>query len=118
LKREQANKPRYVPPKDQFVLYQWEEYEDSNHWQRVREFMWNTFGYYIDLTNSYLEIKNYMAHSLEIKELGPIMEKYGLEFKNEEQAHKFLELLVNAKNNLMSSIISSVQPIWDSIMKF
>ncbi|MDD4076917.1 MAG: SEC-C domain-containing protein [Bacilli bacterium] len=99
LEREQADKPRYIPFKDEFVMFEWEEYEDNNHWQNVRSFMWDTFGYRKGLNDGYLEIKSYIVHSHGIKELGSIMEKHDLVFKSEEQVHKFLELLSIAKNN-------------------
>lgn len=99
LEREQMDKPRYIPSKDQFVLFEWEEYEDNDHWQNVRRFMYDTFGYRNDIIDGFFEIKNYIMHSDGIKELGPIMEKYDLVFNSEEQVHEFFNLIINAKNN-------------------
>lgn len=45
LERAQAGKPCYIPPKEQFLQFKWEEYEDNNHWYNVRKFMWDAFGY-------------------------------------------------------------------------
>ena len=99
LERMQAEKPRYVPPKEQFLQFEWEEYEDNDHWQNVRKFMWDAFGYSKRTTEGFAEIKAYIAHSHGIKELGAIIEKHNLAFHGEKQAQEFFNLLSTAKNN-------------------
>ncbi|MGL5512315.1 MAG: SEC-C metal-binding domain-containing protein [Sporomusa sp.] len=99
LEREQAGKPRYVPPKKQFLEFEWEEYEDNNYWQTVCKFMWDVFGYDKSTTEGFAEIKRYTTHSLGIKELGAIMEKHKLVFGSEKQVQNFLDTLMLAKNN-------------------
>ena len=32
LEYEQEKKPRYIPPQSDFILYEWEEFEDNDHW--------------------------------------------------------------------------------------
>ena len=61
--------------------------------------MRDAFGYSKNTTEGFEEIKNYMSHSLGIKELGAIMEKHNLIFNGEKQAQKFFDLLMLASNN-------------------
>jgi hypothetical protein len=99
LEREQAGKPRYIPEKDQFLQYEWEGYEESDHWWDVRMFIVKAFGSNKDTSEGFDEIKNYITHSIGLKELGAIMQKHNLLFDSGEQFQKFLNLLVLAKNN-------------------
>lgn len=99
LVREQSDKPRYVPPREQFTPFEWEKYEGNSHWQNVRKFMWEAFGYSKHITEGFAEIKSHFTHSLGLKELGAIMDKHNLVFDGEEQAQKFFDLLMLAKNN-------------------
>jgi hypothetical protein len=99
LEREQADKPRYVPEKEKFLQYEWENYEETNHWWDVRMFMVEAFGTNKDTSEGFDEIKNYITHNIGFKELDSIMQKYGFLCDSEEQFHKFLSLLVPAKNN-------------------
>jgi len=99
LEREQAGKPRYVPKKEKFLEYEWEEYEEADHWWDVRRFMMETFGFDKDTLEGFYEIKTYITHSIGLKELDSIMQKRNLLCDSEEQFQKFLSLLVLAKNN-------------------
>jgi len=99
LEREQAGKPRYIPKKDQFLQYEWEEYEETNHWWDVRMFMVEAFGANKDTSEGFDEIKNYITRSIGLKELDAIMQKHNLLCDSGEQFQKFLSLLVLAKNN-------------------
>jgi hypothetical protein len=99
LEREQAGKPRYVPKKEKFLEYEWEEYEEADHWWNVRRFMLETFGFNKDMEEGFYAIKYYVIHSIGFKELDSIMQKHNLLCDTEEQFQKFLSLLVLAKNN-------------------
>ena len=99
LEKAQAGKPRYVPEKDQFLRYEWEEYEEFDYWQDVREFMLGAFGYSKDMAEGFYEIKNYITNSIGLKELDAIMQKRHLLCDSEKQFQEFLKLLVLAGNN-------------------
>jgi hypothetical protein len=99
LEHEQTDKPRYVPYKARLLQFEWEDYEDNNYWKNVLQFMWDIFDYRKPIIEGFREIKDYVTHSLRIKELGAIMDKHGFIFDNEKQAHKFFDLLMLAKNN-------------------
>jgi uncharacterized protein YecA (UPF0149 family) len=99
LEREQADKPRYIPEKDLFLEYEWEEYDDFDHWKTVLEFMLEAFGGTKNTVEGYQEMKNYIMHSIGIKETGKIMEKYNLVCSSEEQFHEFIHLIILANNN-------------------
>lgn len=99
LLAEQADKPRYLPEKSEFLKYADEGYEDNSHWWNVLTYMWDTFGLKENTSKGYQEIRSYITHSTGINKLGPIIEKYNLNFNSEEQVQKFFNLIMHAKNN-------------------
>ena len=98
LEYEQENKPRYIPPQNDFLLYEWEEFEDNDHWKNVRKFMFDNFGYR-SLSKAFYEIKNYVIQSYRINNVGAILDKHSLLFADEKQVRTFFDLLILAKNN-------------------
>lgn len=99
LLAEQADKPRYIPEKSEFLKYADEDYEDNNHWWKMLRYMWDIFGLNENTSKGYQEIRSYITYSTGINELGPIMDKYNLIFNSEEQLKKFFDLIMHAKNN-------------------
>ncbi|MDD2484572.1 MAG: SEC-C metal-binding domain-containing protein [Eubacteriales bacterium] len=95
----QADKPRYVPEKDEFLKYADEDYADNDHWWNVRRFMWDVFGYGKETAEGYTEVKNYMIYGDGIRELGPILDRHKLLFTGEKQLQEFVNLIMLAKNN-------------------
>jgi hypothetical protein len=45
LLKYQADKPRYIPEKSEFLKYTDEDFEDNDYWWNVRRFMFDVFGY-------------------------------------------------------------------------
>jgi hypothetical protein len=41
LRAHQEDKPRYIPEKGEFLKYEFEGYEDNEHWWNVSCFMWD-----------------------------------------------------------------------------
>src|SRR5699024_11124741 len=76
LLKNQADKPRYIPQKDEFLKYVIEDYKDNNYWQNVSGFMFETFGYSGNTLEGYRSIKDYITYSSGINELGPILDSY------------------------------------------
>ena len=99
LVEHQADKPRYIPEKEEFLKYKFEDYEDNDHWRNVRRFMWDTFGYSKNISEGYAEVRNYITYGDGIRELGPILYKHNLIFCGEEQLQEFINLVMLAKNN-------------------
>lgn len=99
LLNHQKNKPRYIPEKEEFLNYSSEYYEDNDHWQKVRSFMFEVFGYSSKPSEGYEEVRNYISYGDGINELGPILDKYNLHFNGEEELGEFLNLIMLAKNN-------------------
>jgi uncharacterized protein YecA (UPF0149 family) len=99
LEQVQAGKPRFVPEKEQLLQYEREDYEDSSDWQEVRMFMFKAFDFNGGILDGFDEIKSYLTYSAGIKELGTIMEKHNLVFKDKNQTQKFFDLLMSAANN-------------------
>lgn len=99
LEAHQADKPRYIPEREEFLKYADENYEDNDHWWNVHKFLFNAFGYSKNTSDGFEEIKNYLINSSGIHELGSILDKYNLIFNEENQMQEFLQLLMTARNN-------------------
>ena len=99
LLKYQADKPRYIPEKNEFLKYTIEDYLDNDHWWKVRRFIWDVFGYGKDTFKGYEEIRNYITYGDGIKELGTILDRYNLIFSDEKQFQEFINLIMLAKNN-------------------
>jgi len=95
LAQHQADKPRYIPPKEEFLKYEWEWYDDNKQWDKLMGFMQTAFG----TTRGFEEIKLSVSQTRDIKQLGAIMEKYNLVFANQEQTQGFFNALTHAMNN-------------------
>lgn len=94
-----ADKPRYVPEKNEFLKYVSEDYEDNDHWWNVRRFMGHVFGYSKNTSEGYEELKNYMTYDEGVSEFGAILDKYHLIFDDDKQLQEFINLIMIAKNN-------------------
>ncbi len=99
LLKLQADKPRYIPEKDEFLKYVNEYYEDNDNWRNVHRFMWEIFDDIRDVAKGYVEVKYYITYGNGIRELGPILDKYNLIFNDEKQLEEFINLIMLAKNN-------------------
>lgn len=99
LLEHQADKPRYIPEKNEFLKYVIEDYVDSSHLWDVRRFMWEVFGYCKDTSESYEEVRDYIIYGDGIRELGAILDRHNLIFSDEKQLQEFINLIMLAKNN-------------------
>ena len=99
LERVQGGKPRYIPPREQFVKFEREDYEDHNHWLNLRRFMGDTFGYGKGAMEAFAAIKACLLHSLDAKEVSAILKRHGLVFRGEDLVGKFLDLVMLAERN-------------------
>ena len=98
--REQEDKSRFIPEKNEFLKYKNEYYEDKvqkMHWNKVFNFIlkeWpnnKVFAIYDDL-----KINSQFLCQLEI---GGLQEKYDLSFDTTKQIQYFFDLLQCAHNN-------------------
>jgi len=99
LEQLQAGKPRYVPPKKEFLEYEWELYDDNPYWRKFSEFMWNAFAGKNNILDAFDEIKISATRTRGIRELGVIMQKYNLAFADQKQTQDFFDSLTLAMNN-------------------
>lgn len=99
LLKYQADKPRYVPQKDEFLKYIDEDYTDNDHLWNVLRFMRDAFGYDKDTTQAYEEIKNYIIFDDVVKKLGSILDEYNFLCSDEDQVQELINLIMVAKNN-------------------
>lgn len=99
LLEHQADKPRYIPDKDEFLKYVIEDYTDNDHWWNVHRFMRAVFGYSKDTSEGYAEVRDYITYGDGIRELGSILDRHNLIFNGEKQLQEFINLIMLAKNN-------------------
>ncbi|GHV89148.1 hypothetical protein AGMMS50267_15080 [Spirochaetia bacterium] len=99
LEIEQADKPRYIPPKEKFIPFEWEEYEDTNDWDNAHNYLLDTFGYSKKTADGFKAIKQFMINNIGFSEINAVLQKYGFIFANADQFQQFFNLLVLAKNN-------------------
>ena len=99
LLEHQADKPRYIPEKSEFLKYTDEDFEDNDHWWDVRRFMWDVFGYSKNTSEGYEEVRSYITYGDGIRELGSILDSHNLVFDGEKQLQEFMNLIMIAKNN-------------------
>ncbi len=99
LLKHQADKPRYIPKKDEFLKYIIEDYADNDHWCNVRRFMFDVFGYSKNTSKGYEKVRSYITYGDGISELGSILDSHNLIFDGEKQLQEFINLIMIAKNN-------------------
>jgi hypothetical protein len=102
LEEIQADKPRFIPKKEEFKKFGQEEYEDNNNWWNFRKFLHDIFGYEKNVSQAYIEVKNCTINNLQINKIGPIMKKHNLVFEYEKQVKRFFDLFMIAQNNTRS----------------
>lgn len=99
LLKYQADKPRYIPEKSEFLKYTIEDFVDNDHLWNVRCFMLDVFGHSRYTSVGYEDVRNYIIYGDGIKELGSILGRYNLIFSEEKQLEEFINLIMLAKNN-------------------
>ena len=99
LEQVQTGKPRFVPPKEQFLEFEWEDYADNKHWDNIRDFLTGAFIRTKDVSDALVELKAYFTRSLSISNIDMILDRYDLVFADKKQAHNFFEMLMLAKND-------------------
>ncbi len=99
LLKYQADKPRYIPEKSEFLKYTIEDFVDNDHLWNVRRFMLDVFGHSRDTSGGYEDVRSYIIYGDGIKELGSILDRYNLIFSEEKQLQEFINLIMLAKNN-------------------
>jgi len=100
LQKNQADKPRYLPPKEEFIEYEYDEYKFiNNHWSKVLDFMFESYKNKSDVANAFEDIKALSLFSNDINKIGIILEENNLEFIDEDHGLKFFEILFDAMNN-------------------
>lgn len=99
LLKYQADKPRYLPEKNEFLENTTEDYLENDYWWNVRNFMWDVFGYSKDTSKGYEEVRGFIIYGDGMQKLGAILDKYKLIFNDEKQFMEFINLIMLAKNN-------------------
>lgn len=95
----QGDKPRYIPPKPEFLQYSQGGYDDNSNLLNLRRFLLNEFGHNAKTAAAMDEILDQVVFGGEFHELGPLMSRHNLEFSTEQQMNKFIELVMLASNN-------------------
>ena len=105
LLKEQEDKPRFIPEKEEFLRYKDEFYESETqklHWGKLHEFVCNEWTESYKKFAFYHELKDIVpveAGSSGFGTVEHLLDKHSLNFENEEQIEKFVALLTEAYNN-------------------
>ncbi|MCL2276473.1 MAG: SEC-C metal-binding domain-containing protein [Treponema sp.] len=100
LEKNQLDKPRYLPPKEEFINYEFEEHRFNNHhWRKLLKYLFDSFKNRHDIIEVFEEIKDVIYFSGDISQIVAIMEEYDLVFYDTNQAQKFFDIVMTAMNN-------------------
>ena len=100
--REQGDKPRYVPDKDEFLKYENQYYESDaqkSYWDKLSGFIGKEWPENNQRYSFYHELKEITEFDAGIQEIIGLLDKYELGFTGEKQAQAFFDLLMDAGNN-------------------
>ena len=99
--REQGDKPRFIPEKNEFIKYKDEYYEDETqelYWRKVFDFILNE-RLTPDIYKFYNDLKD-ISQIFGQMEISELLKEYDLSFSSEKQIQEFFDLLFNAHNNM------------------
>ena len=99
--REQGDKPRYIPEKNEFLEYESEFYEDEVqelHWEKVFKFLLKEWPNNLAIYKFFNELKDISQLSGELG-IHELLRTYNLSLSSKEQVQPFLDLVSAAHNN-------------------
>jgi len=100
LEKIQSGKPRYLPPKEEFINYEFEEHRFTNHhWRKLLKYLFDSFKNRHDIIEVFEEIKDVICFSGDISQIVAIMEEHDLVFDDINKAQKFFDIVITAMNN-------------------
>lgn len=99
--QEQGDKPRFIPPKEEFL-----KFENQYHESKTQEQCWNSLYDFVikewSNKNKYLfyqKLKEISEFISGISEVGELLKKYNLIFSSKKQSESFFNLYMEARNN-------------------
>ena len=99
LEKNQSDKPRYVPPKEEYLQYEWEWYVDHEYWKNFRDFMCDSFGRHSNTFIACNEIEIAVTQTHSLNKLSEIMEEHNFMFKDEKRVQEFFNAITTVMNN-------------------
>ena len=92
---------RYVPDKDNLLKYaDWDYFEETYYTKKVHEYINIYLSDDPDLTDEIMEEINYACLAdIKFQAIFDILDEHKIEFKSQQQAERFMPLLVNMYNN-------------------
>ncbi len=100
--REQGDKPRYIPDREEFLKFEniyYESDEQRRCWTGVLEYIRKEWPQSRTLHHFYNELKEMSFFGGGVKEIGELLDKYGLIAGSEKAIQRFLDLYMKARNN-------------------
>jgi hypothetical protein len=98
----QSNKSRYIPDKNEFLNFSNDEYEDKKQlevWGNLLDYFNVTWPDRLNNYQTFCGIKHTILLDDDISVFGQIFEQLDLNFPNKSELQKFLNLIMEAKNN-------------------
>lgn len=97
----QDDKPRYIPEEAELIEHFSDDIQKvDENWMKVKLFMFKVFGIAPSVKECFENILFYNTlYGDGVKGLGLILDRYNLEFSNEDQMEEFVDLTLVAVNN-------------------
>ena len=102
LMKVQADKPRFIPPKDEFEKFGNEYYESKeqeSYWIKLREFIHKEWVDNIKRYRFFNQLKEIPEFSTGIDKLNDLLGENGLVFRGEKSMQEFFSRFMEARNN-------------------
>jgi hypothetical protein len=100
LVEERKGKPRYTPPREELLRYSdWDYYEVTPQVIALKNFLANFITNPHEIEDLLLEIHDLSVAGMEMQEYFDLLESAGIEFENNMQAQKMIQLIVDVQNN-------------------
>lgn len=102
LMKVQADKPRFIPPIDEFVKFENEYYESQEQescWNKLGEFINKEWSDNIKRYRFFNQLKEIPEFSTGIDKISNLLEENGLVFRGEKSMQEFFDRFMEARNN-------------------
>ena len=99
IQSSQENKPRYIPSKEILSKHTSPLYEETNHWELVRSFIFTNFGESKETWIFYHAVYLATLYGDNARMIKDCIIANKIDFKTEKQLLQFVELLFRAKAN-------------------
>ena len=98
----QGDKPRYIPPRDEFLRFEDQYYESEkqdSHWDSLLRFIVREWPQNIRRYRFWEELKTLSFNGFSTSYMSTLLDEYKVEFNSEKSFKTFFQMLMEANNN-------------------